>query len=210
MGATCPRGSAQLAGARPEPVTEDLERALLARVELQDREALRELYLQYHERISRFLRRITRRHELVDEVINDTFAIVWRKAGSFRGDSRVSTWITGIAYRRGLNLLRAERRAGASMVAPMTEDQQPATVSEEGSEAADLLSRAMQCLSPEHRAVIVLTYYLGHSCEEIAAIMHCPINTVKTRMFHARKRLRVLIPILAAPSRKTHEERLRI
>ena len=206
--ATSPRGSAQIADDRPpEPVTEELERALLGRIEMQDREALRELYVRYYERISRFLRRVTRRHELVDEVINDTFAIVWRKAGSFRGDSRVSTWVTGIAYRRGLNLLRAERRAEALMVDPMTEDQQPAAVSGEGSEAADLLARAMQCLSPEHRAVIVLTYYLGHSCEEIAAIMQCPINTVKTRMFHARKKLRVLIPILAAPLKK-HEELL--
>jgi RNA polymerase sigma-70 factor (ECF subfamily) len=61
------------------------------------------------------------------------------------------------------------------------------------------LERALGCLSPDHRAVLELTYYLGHSCGEIAAIMDCPINTVKTRMFHARNKLRALLPVLAAP-----------
>jgi len=61
------------------------------------------------------------------------------------------------------------------------------------------LARALESLSPDHRAVLELTYYLGHSCSEIAAIMDCPVNTVKTRMFHARNKLRVLIPMLAAP-----------
>ena len=193
-----------------ERVTDDHERSLLQRIEMQDREALRELHLLYYERLARFLRRITRRFALVDEVINDTFAIVWRKAGGFRGDSLVSTWIIGIAYRRGLSVLRAERRAEALMVAPMIEDQQPSTVTEEWADTSELLARAMQCLSPEHRAVIVLTYYLGHSCEEIAAIMHCPANTVKTRMFHARNKLRGLIPVLAAPVKRLHEERLTV
>jgi len=179
----------------------------MQRIGMQDREALRALHLLYYERLSRFLRRITRRLALVDEVINDTFAIVWRKAGGFRGDSLVSTWIIGIAYRRGLSALRAERRAEALMVAPMIEDQQPSTVTGEWTDTSELLARAMQCLSPEHRAVIVLTYYLGHSCEETAAIMRCPANTVNTRMFYARNKLRVLIPVLAAPVKELQEER---
>jgi RNA polymerase sigma-70 factor (ECF subfamily) len=190
--------------------SEDHERALLQRIEMRDREALRELHLLYYDRLSRFLRRVTRQLALVDEVINDTLAIVWRKAGGFRGDSLVSTWIIGIAYRRALSALRAERRAEALMVAPITEDQQPSTVTQESTDTSELLAHAMERLSPEHRAVIVLTYYFGHSCEEIAAIMHCPANTVKTRMFHARNKLRVLIPALAAPVARPYEERLTV
>ena len=49
-------------------------------------------------------------------------------------------------------------------------------------------------LSPDHRAVIELTYFEGYSCAEIAEIMRCPVSTVKTRMFHARRRLRMLLP----------------
>jgi RNA polymerase sigma-70 factor (ECF subfamily) len=45
--------------------------------------------------------------------------------------------------------------------------------------------------------VLELTYLLGHSCEEIAAITDCPVNTVKTRMFHARRKLRELLPALS-------------
>ena len=55
------------------------------------------------------------------------------------------------------------------------------------------LSEALIALSPEHRAVIELTYYEGCTYREIAAIVGCPIDTVKTRMFHARRRLKALL-----------------
>jgi len=55
----------------------------------------------------------------------------------------------------------------------------------------------------EQRATMELAYFLGHSCEEIAAIMGCPVNTVKARMFQARIKLRNLLPTLGgAPSRE--------
>ena len=55
------------------------------------------------------------------------------------------------------------------------------------------IAQALDVLSADHRAVIELTYFGGHSCAEIAEIMRCPVNTVKTRMFHARRRLRLLL-----------------
>jgi RNA polymerase sigma-70 factor, ECF subfamily len=195
-----PSGSMQLLNRqREERTSESHERGLLGRIEARDREAMRELYLLYYRRLARFLRRMTRRHAFVDEVVNDTFVIVWQKAGDFRGDSRVSTWIMGIAYRRGLSLLRTESRADQHLMVPITQDQQSSLEGGERSEMADLLDRAMDCLSPDHRAVIEMTYYLGYSCDEIAVIVDCPTNTVKTRMFHARNKLRVLVPMLAAP-----------
>jgi RNA polymerase sigma-70 factor, ECF subfamily len=183
-----------------ESAREHRERELLERIGARDREAMREFYLLYRYRLARFLRRMTRRHELIDEMINETLVVVWEKAGDFRGDSRVSTWIMGIAYRRGSNLLRSECRAEERMVLPTTEDQYLQDPVAEQSDLAGLLERAMESLSPDHRAVLELTYDLGHSCREIAAIMGCPVNTVKTRMFHARNKLRGLVPILAAPS----------
>lgn len=189
----------QLNSQLAEPAAEHRERELLERIDARDREAMRELYLLYHPRLARFLRRMTRRHELVDEIVNDTLFVVWEKAGDFRGDSRVSTWIMGIAYRLGLNLLRAEYRASERMVLPTTEDQHRRHLVAEQSDLAELLAHALESLSPDHRAVLELTYHLGHSCGEIAVIMDCPVNTVKTRMFHARNKLRTLVPILAAP-----------
>ena len=189
----------QLNSRLTERAGEHRERELLERIDARDREAMRELYLLYHPRLARFLRRMTRRPDLIDEIVNDTLFVVWEKAGDFRGDSRVSTWIMGIAYRRGLNRLRAEYRAQERMVLPTTEDQHLRDPVAEQSDLAELLERAFESLCPDHRAVLELTYDLGHSCGEIAAIMDCPINTVKTRMFHARNKLRRLVSILAAP-----------
>ncbi len=84
------------------------ERELLACVALRDRQAFEELYVLYHRPLARFLMRLALRYELAEEVINDTFWVVWRQAERFRGDSRVSTWIMGIAYRRALKSLRRE------------------------------------------------------------------------------------------------------
>jgi RNA polymerase sigma-70 factor (ECF subfamily) len=64
-------------------------------------------------------------------------------------------------------------------------------------EQRDLLDHALAVLPPEQRLVLELTYFLGHSCEEVAAITACPVNTVKTRMFHARRKLRELLPQLS-------------
>ncbi len=100
----------RLAEKDPRPASggsaEERERALLARIAAHDSAAMKELYLLYHRRLARFLMRLTTRYELAEEIINDTFWVVWQHAGDFRGASRVSTWILGIAYRRGLKTLR--------------------------------------------------------------------------------------------------------
>ena len=93
-----PRVSPQTSEAR--------ESLLLQRVAERDRQAFEELYTTYHRRLSRFLMRLAPRFDFAEEIINDTFWVVWRKAGDFRGASRVSTWIMGIAYRRALRALR--------------------------------------------------------------------------------------------------------
>lgn len=171
------------------------DRQLLERVAAQDGEAFRELYIAYHRRLARFLMRLTRRYELAEEVINDTLWVVWRRAADFRGESRVSTWIMGIAYRRALKALRDNPAlAGeglvdeAALVAPDEAD---------SAELSELILRAMQHLPAEQRLALEFAYGYGHSCEEIATIMGCPLNTVKTRLFHARHRLRELLPQLS-------------
>src|ERR1700723_4237716 len=83
--------------------------ALLVAVAAGDRRALEELYLGYHRRLARFLSRFTPRYENVEEIINDTFLVVWQKAKDFRRASLVSTWIFGIAYRTALKSLRRQK-----------------------------------------------------------------------------------------------------
>ena len=170
------------------------DRALLKRIAARDRGALEALYNQYHRRLARFLTRVTFRYELAEEVINDTLWIVWQQAGEFRGAARVSTWIMGIAYRRALATLRhVSVRPGVMGFDEPGDSYDPAPEVE----LQDLLDRALATLPMEQRLVLELTYYLGHSCEEVAAITECPVNTVKTRMFHARRKLQQLLPALS-------------
>jgi len=175
---------------------EPRERALLARVCQRDRTALESLYRAYHGRLQRFLTRLSHRRDLVDEVINDTFWIVWQKAADFQGASRVSTWIMGITYRCLLKALRQHPSLpGLSEVdeaaeLPTSDD----TLQRE--EREQWLRRGLAMLSFEQRQTLLLAYYLGHSLEEIAEIVQCPVSTVKARMFHARTKLRTLLPAL--------------
>lgn len=168
---------------------------LLRRVALRERPAFETLYHAYHRRLARFLGRLTRRHDLIDEAINDTLWIVWQKAADFRGGSQVCTWIMGIAYRCTLKSLRRAGAAGVEYVQEAHADdavEQPV----EAQELRDWVAHGMSHLPLEQRTTIELAYYLGHSCEEIADIMDCPVSTVKARMFHARGKLRSLLPRL--------------
>jgi RNA polymerase sigma-70 factor (ECF subfamily) len=169
------------------------ELELLRQVAAGDRTAFKELYLIYHRRLARFLMRMTSRHDLIEEVINDTLWTVWLKAGDFRGDSLVSTWIVGITYRRALKALRRHGTARPILV----EDVAVAPDVQLEAENREWLGLALAELPLEQRMVMEFSYLMGHSCEEIAQIMQCPVNTVKTRMFHAREKLRRSLPRLA-------------
>ncbi len=182
------------------------ERQLLACVALREDAAFAELYALYHRRLARFLRRFTTRHDVIEEIINDTMWVVWRKCGEFRGDSLVSTWIMGIAYRRAMKTL--QYLAATSQSGPRSGSLPEASDEnlQASAETQDWLKAALAKLPLEQRMVLELTYFLGHSCEEVALIMDCPTNTVKTRMFHGRAKLRNLLPQLAGHSPNTRNE----
>ena len=172
------------------------ETELITKIAKGDRRAFEELYNLYHRRLARFLTRLTRRYDVAEEVINDTFWIVWKKAGDFRGESQPSTWILGIAYRRARNAFRSSARAGSAenldaLLEPPTSDEPMRT-----EELRDWLVQALGQLPVEQRLAVELCYELGYSCEEISSIMGCPVNTVKTRLFHARAKLQKLLPVL--------------
>ena len=167
---------------------------LLAQVAAGDIPAFEALYRSYYPRLARYLEQMTRRPQLVDEILNDTMLIVWRKADTFNLRSKVSTWIIGIALRRCRKALAKVDDAigpGPGDTAIAAECGPEGQV--ERLELRKQLGRALMSLSAEQRAVIELSFYQGHTCREIAAIVDCPVDTVKTRMFHARRRLRALL-----------------
>ncbi len=173
------------------------ERELLERIaKSRDQVAFRTLYSSYYQRLSRLLARMSVRREDIEEVVNDTFWVVWTKASEFRGASQLSTWIIGIAYRRALNALR---RAKLRPVADHEFDEDSVSVESTEKDETDQqwLSLGLERLPVEQRMALELTYTLGHSCEEVAAILQCPVNTVKTRLFRARETLKQVLPALA-------------
>jgi RNA polymerase sigma-70 factor (ECF subfamily) len=179
------------------PSSDASERELLDRIaKSRDQVAFRTLYGNYHQRLSRLLTRMSVRREDIEEVVNDTFWVVWTKAGEFRGASQLSTWIIGIAYRRALNALR---RAKLRPVADHEFDEDSVSVesTEKDETNQQWLALGLERLPVEQRMALELTYTLGHSCEEVAAILDCPVNTVKTRLFRARETLRQVLPALA-------------
>jgi RNA polymerase sigma factor (sigma-70 family) len=168
--------------------------ALIERVACGDTSAFDSLFRRYGPRLRRFLERLTRRPQLIDEILNDTMLVIWRRAGTFNLRSKVSTWILGIAMRKGLKAIERSDRAGvvdAEEVPTSTEpDPEEHAIREE---LRARIASALKSLSPEQRTVVVLTYFEGYSCSEIATIVGCPVDTVKTRMFHARRKLRALL-----------------
>jgi RNA polymerase sigma-70 factor, ECF subfamily len=180
---------------------EDDDLRLIARVAAKDQRAFTILYQRYAPRLGRFLSKFLKSHALVDEAVNDTMLVLWRKASEFDlNRARLSTWLFGIAHHEGLKALaRSAQESGTALPIDVEGDREepesthdPATTVF-GWELGRELIAALERLSPDHRAVIELTFGEGFSYPQIGSIVGCPENTVKTRMFHARRRLAQLL-----------------
>lgn len=189
-------------------VGDDHELALLRRIEAGDRAAFKQLFLGYHRRLSRFLGRLTSDAQLIEELIDDTMLVVWRKAGEFGARSRLSTWIFGIAYRLAMKRLAPQPGAAADRGPPgdATTLITLTAMSPQREELRNLVEVALRELTPEERALLELAYFVGYSYGEIAVIVDCPVNTVKTRLFRARARLKLLMPRLTMASAASFQE----
>lgn len=169
------------------------EYALLQRIAERDTSAFEAFYKVYYSKLFRFILRMTHQSELVEELIQETLLVVWEKPEGFNHTSKISTWIFGIAYNKTLkSMSRKTHRSGDVNVDDLIETiGDPAANPAQNLESEDWLSCALAILPPDQRAVIELTFYHGLPYQDIAKILNCPENTVKTRMFHARKRLQV-------------------
>jgi len=181
-------------GGAVEPLALD-EARLIARIAAaRDMRAFEQLYRIYHPRLTRFLSNILRRPHLVEEALNDALMVVWRKPEAYNGTSKVSTWIFAIAYRVAL---KARSRNDEPVEDPKAETRASLEAGPEQEvsqrQTQEILASAMGQLSPEHRAVVDLTYFHEAGYREIAEILDCPVGTVKTRMHHARRHLKGML-----------------
>lgn len=180
--------NASIVGSRPDrPALLDEElRALLRAVAARDSDAFRALYHALRPALARHLFRLVRRADHVEELLNDVMWVVWQNAGAFRGDAQVTTWVLGIATMKSRRARQRWRREEAQFDDPLVAEEVsngPAPIDQD-------LAQGLARLSAEHRDTLELTYYHGYSCAEVAQLQGCPVGTVKTRLFHARRRLK--------------------
>ena len=187
-----------------EDASADRDGQLIAGIAAGDRRAFRTFFDVYGPRIFRYAVRTIGDAGKAEEVTNDVMLEVWKSAARFEHRSRVSTWIIGIARHKSLNAIRGRQHVTVDIadVAEQVSDEGAAVESGEAerdqAEMRRVLRAAVAKLSPEHKDVVELTFFHGHSYEEIAQIVGCPENTVKTRMFHAKKQLKSLLGERAA------------
>ncbi len=163
-----------------------------------DQAAMRSLYSRHNERVLRFIVRIVTDAGLADDLVAEVFIDVWSQADRFEGRSQVLTWILSIARHKALSALLTQRRrrvaelddtAMEMIVDPADTPEQTVLNQACGAQLRTCLAQ----MSQKHREIIDLVYYHEKSIEEVANIIHMPRNTVKTRMFYARKRLAQLL-----------------
>ncbi len=171
--------------------TELDEARLLSRIAAGDKLAFERLYRAYFPRLQRFLRRLARSQELIEEVVNDTMLVVWQKAASYDGSCKVSTWVFAIAYRKALKGLKLSDEPLESEAGDYVDEggRQPEQELDRR-QLQQSVAQALELLPLAQRIVAVLAYYHEMGYSDIADVLDCPLNTVKTRMFHARQKLK--------------------
>lgn len=164
---------------------------LIKRIASQDQTAVEVLYGRYQVRVFRFILRLVKSEAVAEELTNEVFMEVWRNASRFEGRSSLSSWILGIAHNRSISSLRKRRESemddDAAGAIPDDADS-PEVVAQKTDKGA-LLRACMERLSDEHKTIIDLVYYHEMSIAEVSETVGIPQNTVKTRMFYARKKL---------------------
>jgi RNA polymerase sigma-70 factor (ECF subfamily) len=172
-------------------IQESSDRDLLDSIAAGDRLAMRTLFARHNVRVYRFVLRLIGDESKAEDIVSEVFFAVWRQAGRFEGRSQVSTWILAIARYKAISVLRQRQVETlednvAEAVADQADDPQ---ITLEKKDTSILLRKCLKQLSQEHREIIDLVYSHEKSVDEAAEIVGVPRNTVKTRMFYARKRI---------------------
>jgi RNA polymerase sigma-70 factor, ECF subfamily len=181
---------------QPRVAKQDIADAdLLERIAEGDRTAIQTLFSRHNQRVYRFVLRFVDDRALAEDLVNEVFAEIWRNAARFKGDSRVSTWMLAIARLKAISSLRRRKdgeldEAAAAAIPDLADD--PEVMLQKKDRVA-ILRQCLSHLSSAHREIIDLTYYQEKSVHEVAAIVGVPTNTVKTRIFYARKRMLELL-----------------
>ena len=183
------------AGRRRSADQETSDQVLVGLIAQGDKGAMQVLFGRHNVRVFRFLMRFVDGNATAEDLVSEVFLEVWRNAGQFELRSQVSTWLLAIARHKALSALR--RRSTDELdedVAELIEDPSDnPEVTLQKTERSEILRNYLKQLSPSHREIIDLVYYHDRTIDDVAEIIGVPPNTVKTRMFYARKRIGELL-----------------
>ncbi len=170
--------------------TTDPDYALVQAMAVGDLSALDELYTRLGANILNYLTSILHDRALAEEVLQDVMLAAWEHAASFRGESKVRTWLLTVARHRAIN---AQRRSQPAFVpldeSTFTADTTPLDLFERRSRQ-ETLQAAIQQLPPFHQEILVLIFYHQLSGAEVAEVLGVSVGTVKSRLHRAKEMLR--------------------
>lgn len=168
---------------------------LVKRIAAGCRTAMHALYARHSRRVYRFALRLLGDPAAADDVVSQVFLDVFRAAPRFEGRSSVSTWLLAICRNKAylLRRRRAPDQLDEGMVSMIESTDETAEDSLQRQDVAKIIKAALDRLSAAHREIIDLVYYQNLSVEEAGEVLKIPKNTVKTRMFYARKHLAALL-----------------
>jgi RNA polymerase sigma-70 factor, ECF subfamily len=178
-------------------VPSESDQDLLSQISARSTAAMETFYKRHASAVYAFAHRRMGDTALADEVVNDTLHQVWQSAGKFAAQSSAKTWLLGIAKNKILDALRSKGRLQAREL-DTSEDEQHNFADTAPGVYAQLLARQQghhlgQCfdqLPPEQQSCMHLSFVEGMTLAEIATVMAIPANTVATRIFHAKRKLR--------------------
>jgi RNA polymerase sigma-70 factor, ECF subfamily len=175
--------------------------ALLERIAKRDESAFKQLYKAFSRKLFAYAVRQLNDAAAAEEIVSDTLYEIWLNPTRFRGDSQFSTWLIGIARNKTLMRLRSGRaepaREDVDELAEVIASDEPGALEQiAGREREHHVRHCLERLSSEHRECVHLVFYEGMSLGEVAQVQACPEGTVKTRMFHARQKLRNCLSLM--------------
>lgn len=180
---------------------DDQVHAILGRIAAGDERAVFELHKAYARRVHAFVLQRCSDDDVAQTVVSEVFFEVWKKPAAFRGESRFSTWLLGVARHKMLCALRrrTESHEDIDDLADELESEWPAAeqLLDEAQTSA-VMHRCLDRLSAAHRECLHLVYFEDCSLTDLAQLQQVPEGTVKTRLFHARRNLRECIELNCA------------
>lgn len=159
-----------------------------------DQSAFERLYGLYEKRVYQYVCTLIFDSALAEEVVGDTMLAVWRGAKSFARTSRLSTWIFGIARHKAMDALRHtskhQREVNLDGALTIPDHQHSPSETVQQTQVGELTQQALATLSREHQEILRLAFFEELPYEEISVLLSIPTNTVKTRVYYAKQRLK--------------------